>query len=60
MNHPFIQRVSSQNIDQQLFENVPIEETNLSSDGGNLYKFYMAYCLNEIVYRFTSNIRKLD
>ena len=33
-------------------------DTNLTEEGGNLYKFYIAHCINEIIYRFTTNIHK--
>ena len=36
----------------------PLQETSLSDLGGNMYKFYMAHCINEIVYRFLLNQEK--
>ena len=36
-------------------DKTPLDETNLAEQGGNLYKFYMAHCINEIVYRYRLN-----
>lgn len=36
----------------------PIKETALADQGGNLYKFYMAHCICEIVNRFRMNNEK--
>ena len=32
-----------------------MDETNLTENGSNLYKFYMAHCINEIVCRYRGN-----
>lgn len=42
----------------QALTTTPFDETHLTEQGGNLYKFYMAHCLNEIVYRFRLNLEK--
>ena len=39
-------------------DKTPLDETNLAEQGGNLYKFYMAHCINEIVYRYRLNFQK--
>ena len=39
-------------------DKTPLDETNLTELGGNMYKFYMAHCLNEIVSRFRLNADK--
>ena len=40
-------------------DKTPLDETHLSDLGGNMYKFYMAHCINEITFRFRLNIDKL-
>ena len=37
----------------------PIKHTNLADQGGNMYKFYMAHCLCEIISRYRLNQEKL-
>lgn len=39
-------------------DSTPLEETNLSDQGGNMYKFYMAHCINEMVCRYRLNQEK--
>ena len=39
-------------------DNRPIRETNLADQGGNMYKFYMASCICEIIDRFKLNNEK--
>ena len=43
---------------QDALNSTPLEETHLTELGGNLFKFYMAHCLNEIIYRFRFNLEK--
>ena len=39
-------------------DKTPLPETNLADQGGNMYKFYMAHCLNEMVCRYRLNFYK--
>lgn len=53
LNSDFIKHAQSESL-----TTTPFDETNLTEQGGNLYKFYMAHCINEIVYRFRLNLEK--
>ena len=35
-----------------------MSDTNLADQGGCMYKFYMAHCINEIVCRYRLNAEK--
>jgi len=43
---------------QHALDRTPLEETTLTEQGGNLYKFYMAHCINEIICRYRLNQEK--
>jgi serine/threonine protein kinase len=40
---------------QSSLDSTPLAETNLAEGGGNMYKFYMAHCINEVICRFRIN-----
>lgn len=40
---------------ENTLDDTPLEETSLTDQGSNLYKFYMAHCINEIVCRYRLN-----
>ena len=46
----FITMAQAGQLDQR-----PMRDTNLAEHGGNMYKFYMAHCLCEILNRFRLN-----
>ena len=40
-------------------DSTPLRETVTADQGGNLYKFYMAHCICEIISRFSLNQAKI-
>ena len=46
----FIRSYKAGELDQE-----PLSETNVTDVGANMYKFYMAHCINEICCRYRSN-----
>lgn len=55
LDFDFIKKAKQSELEPLGLDQTPLDETALTEHGGNMYKFYMAHCINEIVCRFKLN-----